>query len=90
MATEYVEEHNHDMIKKFDRVRFLSAHRGFNPHEKKFLKLLHDCNIDTSRMVQIMSLIHSKDGSLSSMPYISADITNLKAKYRRESKLADM
>ncbi|XP_040254034.2 protein FAR1-RELATED SEQUENCE 5-like [Aegilops tauschii subsp. strangulata] len=41
-------------------------------------------------MVQILSLIHSKKGSLSSMPYLPADVTNLKAKYRRESKLADI
>ncbi|XP_073359990.1 protein FAR1-RELATED SEQUENCE 5-like [Aegilops tauschii subsp. strangulata] len=41
-------------------------------------------------MVQILSLIHSKNGTLSSMPYIPADVTNLKAKYRRESKLADI
>ncbi|KAE8805154.1 hypothetical protein D1007_18793 [Hordeum vulgare] len=41
-------------------------------------------------MVQILSLIHNKDGKLSSMPYLTANITNLKAKYRRESKLADV
>ncbi|KAE8776006.1 Protein FAR1-RELATED SEQUENCE 5 [Hordeum vulgare] len=31
-----------------------------------------------------------KDGKLRSMPYLPADITKLKAKYRRESKLADV
>ena len=41
-------------------------------------------------MVQILSLIHSKKGKLSSMPYIPADVTNLQAKYHRESKLADI
>jgi hypothetical protein len=41
-------------------------------------------------MVQILSLIHSKDGKLSSLPYLPADVTNLKEKYRRESKLADI
>ncbi|KAM3296060.1 hypothetical protein ACQJBY_038417 [Aegilops geniculata] len=41
-------------------------------------------------MVQILSLIHSKKGTLSSMPYIPADVTNLQARYRRESKLADI
>ncbi|XP_073355450.1 protein FAR1-RELATED SEQUENCE 5-like [Aegilops tauschii subsp. strangulata] len=41
-------------------------------------------------MVQILSMIHSKNGTLSSMPYIPADVTNLKAKYRRESRLADI
>ncbi|KAE8772801.1 hypothetical protein D1007_55129 [Hordeum vulgare] len=40
-------------------------------------------------MVHIMSLIHNKDGKLSSMPYLPPDIKNLKRKYRRESKLAD-
>ncbi|XP_073357728.1 protein FAR1-RELATED SEQUENCE 5-like [Aegilops tauschii subsp. strangulata] len=84
------DEHNHELIKKFDLVKFLTAHRGFTPLEKKFIKLLHDCNVGPSRMVQILSLIHSKNGSLSSMPYLPADVTNLKAKYRRESKLANI
>ncbi|XP_020165332.4 protein FAR1-RELATED SEQUENCE 5 [Aegilops tauschii subsp. strangulata] len=90
VVTEYFDEHNHELIKKFDLVKFLSAHRGFSPLEKKFIKLLHDCNVGPSRMVQILSLIHSGDGSLSSMPYIPADVTNLKAKYHRESRLADI
>uniref|UniRef100_M8B6R9 Uncharacterized protein n=1 Tax=Aegilops tauschii TaxID=37682 RepID=M8B6R9_AEGTA len=90
VVTEYFDEHNHELIKKFDLVKFLTAHRGFTPLEKKFIKLLHDCNVGPSRMVQILSLIHSKNGSLSSMPYLLADVTNLKAKYRRESKLADI
>nr|XP_040252220.1 protein FAR1-RELATED SEQUENCE 5-like [Aegilops tauschii subsp. strangulata] len=90
VVTEYFDEHNHELIKKFDLVKFLTAHRGFTPLEKKFIKLLHDCNVSPSRMVQILSLIHSKKGSLSSMPYLPADITNLKAKYLRESKLADI
>ena len=80
VVTEFVVEHNHDMIKKFDLVKFLSAHRGFRFQEKKFIKLLHDCNIRTSRMVQMLSLIHIKDGKLSSMPYLPVDITNMKAK----------
>ena len=78
VVNEYFDEHNHQLIKKFDLVKFLTAHRGFTPLEKKFVKLLHDCNVGPSRMVQILSLIHSGDGSLSSMPYIPADITNLK------------
>ncbi|XBH68583.1 hypothetical protein VPH35_096697 [Triticum aestivum] len=90
VVTEYFDEHTHELIKKFDLVKFLTAHRGFTPLEKKFIKLLHDCNVGPSRMVQILSLIHSKNGTLSSMPYIPADVTNLKAKYRRESRLADI
>ena len=59
MVTEYFDEHNHELIKKFDLVKFLSTHRGFSPLKKKFIKLLHDCNVGPSRMVQILSLIHS-------------------------------
>ena len=88
MVTEYFDEHNHKLIKKFDLVNFLSTHRGFSPLKKKCIKLLHDCNIGPSRMVQILSMIHTKNGTLSSMPYIPADVTNLKAKYGRESRLA--
>ena len=71
VVTEYFDEHNHKLIKKFDLVKFLSAHRGFSPLEKKFIKLLHDCNVGPSKMVQILSLIHNRYGSLSSMPYIN-------------------
>nr|XP_045083589.1 protein FAR1-RELATED SEQUENCE 5-like [Aegilops tauschii subsp. strangulata] len=90
VVIEYFDEHNHELIKKFDLVKFLSTHRGFSPLEKKFIKLLHDCNVGPSIMVQILSLIHNGDGSLSSMPYKPADVTNLKAKYHRESRLADI
>ncbi|XP_044372632.1 protein FAR1-RELATED SEQUENCE 5-like isoform X1 [Triticum aestivum] len=89
-VTKYFKEHNHDLTKKFDLVKILSAHRGFSRIKKKFIRLLHDCNVGPSRMVQIRSLVHSGDGSLSSMPYIPADVTNLKAKYRRESRLDDI
>ena len=90
VVTDYFDEHNHKLIKKFDVVKFLTAYRGFSPLEKKFVKLLHDCNVGPSRMVQILSLIHSGDGRLSSMPCIPADVTNLKTKYHRESRLADI
>ena len=90
VVTEYFDVHNHKLIKKFDLVKFLTAHKGFTPLEKKFIKLLDDCNIGSSRMMQILSLIHSKNGTLSSMPYIPADVANLKAKYPRESKLVDI
>ena len=66
VVNEYFDEHNHKLIKKFDLVKFLTAHRGFTPVERKFVKLLHDCNVGPSRMVQILSLIHSKKGTLSS------------------------
>ena len=54
VVTEYFNKHNHELIKKFDLVKFLSAHRGFTPLEKKFIKLLHECNVGPSRMVQIL------------------------------------
>ena len=77
MVTDYFDEHNQKLIKKFDLVKFLPTHRGFTPVERQFVKLLHDCNVGPSRMVQILSLIHSKKGTPSSMPYIPADVTNL-------------
>ena len=51
MVTEYFDEHNHKLIKKFDLVKFLTAHKGFTPVKKQFIKLLHDCNVGPSRMV---------------------------------------
>lgn len=54
------------------------------------MKLLHDCNIQPGRMVHILSMIRSKTGKLSSMPYLPSDVVNLVAKYHRESQLTDM
>ena len=34
VVTEYFDEHNHELIKKFDLVKFLSAHRGFTPSRR--------------------------------------------------------
>ncbi|XP_044404556.1 uncharacterized protein [Triticum aestivum] len=45
VVNEYFDEHNHELIKKFDLVKFLTAHRGFTPVERKFVKLLHGCNV---------------------------------------------
>ncbi|XP_073362612.1 protein FAR1-RELATED SEQUENCE 5-like [Aegilops tauschii subsp. strangulata] len=90
VVTKYVGHHNHDMIKKFDLVKFLSAHRGFTPQEEQFVKLVHDCNLQPGRMVHILSMIHSKSGKLSSLPYLPSDVVNLVAKYHRESQLSDM
>ena len=34
VVTEYFDEHNHKLIKKFDLVKFLTAHRGFTPSRR--------------------------------------------------------
>lgn len=57
---KFVEEHNHPVIKKFDLVKFLRAHRHITPEEEQFVKLLHDCNLRTCRMMQILAQLHDK------------------------------
>ena len=75
------DEHNHDMIIKPSLTRFLRAHRKIPAEEKKFLRMLHSCNIPTSRQMQLMGKFY---GRLVDVPYIAKDVANQRAKFRSE------
>lgn len=77
--------HNHLVIKKFDLLGFFRAYRTLTQQEQQFVKILHDCNLRTDKMMQILALLHDKGGKLSKLPYIRTDVSNLTAKYHIES-----
>ena len=54
----FVEEHNHTVLRKFDLSRFLRAHQFMDKEERDFVRVLHECNLETSRMMQIMESLH--------------------------------
>jgi len=82
---DFDDEHNHPLILKPSLTRF--SHRGIPPEEQVFLRMLHACNIPTSRQMQLMAQFY---GGLSEVPYIAKDVSNLRAKFRNEHNHHDM
>ena len=75
------DKHNHELIKKFELVKFLTPHRGFSKNEEGFIRMLFECNVPTAKIVQILALIRDSGGKHGSLPYITDDVTNLKARF---------
>jgi hypothetical protein len=53
-VTQFIEEHTHDVIQKFELKRYLKSHKKILPEERKFIDLLHEVNISSRRIMQIM------------------------------------
>ena len=81
------DEHNHPLIKKPSLTKFLRAHRNIPLEEQNFIRMLHACNIPTSRQMQLMSRFY---GRREDVPYIDKDVANLRASFRRHHKVNDM
>ena len=75
------------MLRKFDLSRFMRQHRFMCKDEREFVKILHECNLPTSRMMQIMAKLH---GKLSDVPYTNKDMANERAAFRHEFKVNDI
>jgi len=86
-VTTFNEDHNHPLCEKFELRRFLRSHRGIPEEEKKFVQLLHDANISSGRVMQIMAEIY---GGHKFASFNSKDISNYKAKLGRGTKYKDM
>ncbi|CAL4962268.1 unnamed protein product [Urochloa decumbens] len=54
-VTDFVSEHNHDLILKPSLKKFLRSHKGIPQAEKEFIILLHGCNLTTGRIMQLMN-----------------------------------
>ena len=48
---QFVADHNHSLVDKPSLGKFLRSHAGIPKEEVQFLTLLHDCNLETSRMM---------------------------------------
>ena len=69
----FEDTHNHPLIKKPSLTKFLSSHRYIPKEEQDFLRVLHGCNIETARQMQLMSWFY---GSAQDVPYTTQDIAN--------------
>ena len=49
------DNHNHPLIRKPSLTKFLASHRNIPKDEQDFLRILHECNIDTARQMQLTS-----------------------------------
>lgn len=87
LVTEFNDEHNHPLIKKWSLTGFLKSHRDIPPEDQDFIRILHSVNMETSRMMQIMAELYE---SLEGVPYITKDMANFRAKLRAENKFTDM
>ena len=83
----YIGEHNHPMVVKPSLNKYLRSHQGIPKEEEDFLRVLHDCNIETSRMMQVMSSFY---GTEMFVPYTAKAISNKRTEWRSETRESDM
>lgn len=55
VVTGVVLEQNHRLIDKPSLTKYLRCHQGIPPEEVEFLKVLHRRNMETGRMMKVMS-----------------------------------
>ncbi|KAE8814650.1 hypothetical protein D1007_08178 [Hordeum vulgare] len=87
VVTEINDDHNHPLIKKWSLTGFLRSHRHIFEEEQQFVKLLHSCNLEPSRQMQLLTELH---GQREAIGYTDKDLANLLAKFRAEHKYIDM
>uniref|UniRef100_A0ACD5XMW6 Uncharacterized protein n=1 Tax=Avena sativa TaxID=4498 RepID=A0ACD5XMW6_AVESA len=78
-VTAFIPEHNHDMINKPSLTKYLRYHQGIPREEQKFLTTLHHCNLETWRMMSVMSEFY---GCAKLVPYTTKNISNLRTSIR--------
>uniref|UniRef100_A0A8I6XCE4 Protein FAR1-RELATED SEQUENCE n=1 Tax=Hordeum vulgare subsp. vulgare TaxID=112509 RepID=A0A8I6XCE4_HORVV len=87
VVTEINDDHNHPLIKKWSLTGYLRSHRHIPEEEQQFVKLLHSCNLEPSRQMQLLTELH---GQREAIGYTDKDLANLLAKFRAEHKYTDM
>ncbi|XP_044368689.1 protein FAR1-RELATED SEQUENCE 5-like [Triticum aestivum] len=73
-VTHFVRDHNHPLVAKPSLSNYLQSHMGISPEEKRFLEILHNCNLTSGRMMTIMSEFYVSELNV---PYGPKAITNL-------------
>nr|XP_051201944.1 protein FAR1-RELATED SEQUENCE 12-like [Lolium perenne] len=86
-VTYFIAEHNHPMLVKPSLTKYLRSHKGIPRDEREFLKCLHDCNLETGRMMTVMSSFYGEECFV---PYDPKAITNLRTSLRKEEKEWDI
>ncbi|XP_051214430.1 protein FAR1-RELATED SEQUENCE 5-like [Lolium perenne] len=75
------------MLVKPSLTKYLRSHKGILRDEREFLKCLHDCNLETGRMMIVMSSFYGEECFV---PYDPKAITNLRTSLRKEEKEWDI
>ncbi|KAE8786019.1 hypothetical protein D1007_40201 [Hordeum vulgare] len=83
----FEDNHNHPLIRKPSLTKFLASHRHIPKEEVDFLQILHECNIETARQMQLISWFYDDPNVV---PYTMQDLANQRAKFRNEYRSADM
>ena len=78
-VTAFVAEHNHDLINKSSLTKYLHSHQGILREERNFLTTLHHCNLETGRMMSVMSKFY---GCAKLVPYTTKKLSNLRTNIR--------
>ncbi|KAM0829504.1 hypothetical protein ACQ4PT_066845 [Festuca glaucescens] len=86
-VTYFIEEHNHNLIRKFSLKKYLRSHKGIPKEEKDFVRILHKVNLSAGRILMIMGEVY---GGLANVPYDSKDVSNFMATIDEEHKHKDM
>lgn len=83
----FIAEHNHPLINKPSLTKYLRSHQGIPKKEENFLRILHDSNLETGHMMQLMSSFY---GSGLLVPYTTKAISNYRSRMRAQTRGGDM
>nr|XP_051202161.1 protein FAR-RED IMPAIRED RESPONSE 1-like [Lolium perenne] len=86
-VTQFVEVHTHEVIDKFALKKYLRSHNKIPAEEKKFIDLLHEVNLTSGRIMEIMGGLY---GSKQNVPYNSKTVSNYTAKLGNYDRIKDI
>ncbi|KAM0830253.1 hypothetical protein ACQ4PT_066323 [Festuca glaucescens] len=86
-VTQFVEEHTHEVIDKFALKKYLRSHNKIPTEEKKFVDLLHEVNLTSGRIMEIMGELY---GSKKNVPYNNKTVSNYTAKLGNYDRIKDI
>ena len=68
LVTEFNDDHNHLLIRKWSLTAFLRSHRDIPQEYKDFITLFHYVNLETIRQMQIMTELYASLGDVGYTP----------------------
>lgn len=86
-VTQFVEEHTHDLVKKFALKKYLRSHKNIPKEERHFIDLLDSVNLSAGRIMQIMGVLY---GTAKNVPYDTKKISNYMASTDEKHKYQDI
>ena len=86
-VTQFIEEHTHELIKKFALKKYLRSHKKIPREERRFIDLLHEVNLTSGRIMQIMGELY---GNQKNVPYDSKTVSNYTAKLGDKLRFKDI